>query len=78
MHPETRKLHVIEEVLKVQSEAVLIELESLLKRKGPVQNKTGNGAGSKPSDYAGCISKETAKELLQHIEQSRDEWERDI
>ena len=32
----------------------------------------------KPSDYAGCISKETAEALLQHVEQCRNEWERDI
>jgi hypothetical protein len=33
MHPEPRKLQVIEEVLKVQSQALLIKLASLLKRK---------------------------------------------
>lgn len=32
----------------------------------------------KPSEYAGCITQETAKEVLQKIEQSRNEWERDI
>ncbi len=78
MHSEARKIHVIEEVLKIQSDALLIEIESLLKRKGAEQKKENNVAKEKPSDYAGCISKETATELLQQIEQSRNEWERDI
>jgi hypothetical protein len=30
----------------------------------------------KPSDFAGCISKETAEIILKNIEKSRDEWER--
>jgi len=73
MDSEARKIHVIEQVLKVQSEAVLIEIESLLKRKGWKQKKENNVTKSKPSDYAGCISENTAKELLQQIEQSRNE-----
>ena len=32
----------------------------------------------KPSDFAGTLSKETADELLKHIAQSRNEWERNI
>ena len=28
----------------------------------------------RPSDYRGCISKETADKLNAHIEQSRNEW----
>ncbi len=32
----------------------------------------------KPSDFAGTLSKETAEALLKHINQSRNEWERDI
>jgi hypothetical protein len=30
----------------------------------------------KPSDFAGCISKETAEAILKNIEESRNEWER--
>jgi hypothetical protein len=76
MSSEARKIHVIEEVLKVQSEAILIEIEAILRRNG--ETKKINGKKDKPSDYAGCISEGTAKELLQQIEQSRNEWERDI
>ena len=32
----------------------------------------------KPSDFAGTLSKEDAKKMLQYVEQSRNEWERDI
>lgn len=32
----------------------------------------------KPSDYRGCISKETADKLNAHVEQSRNEWRNDI
>jgi hypothetical protein len=30
----------------------------------------------KPSDFAGCISKETAEAMLKNIEKDRNEWER--
>jgi hypothetical protein len=29
----------------------------------------------KPSDYAGCISKEIAEQMLTDIDKSRNEWE---
>lgn len=32
----------------------------------------------KPSDFRGCISKDTASAMLNSIEKSRKEWERDI
>lgn len=32
----------------------------------------------KPSDFAGCISKDTAKQMLSDLEQNRDEWNRGI
>jgi hypothetical protein len=42
------------------------------------ESNTINQNKKKPSDYVGCISKETAQDMLVHIEQSRKEWERDI
>lgn len=30
----------------------------------------------KPSDFVGCISKETAAQMIFDIEQSRNEWDR--
>jgi hypothetical protein len=32
----------------------------------------------KPSDFRGVISKKTTEQLLQHVEQARTQWERDI
>ena len=32
----------------------------------------------KPSDFRGCISKNTASAMLNSVEQSRKEWNRDI
>ncbi|NBC84510.1 MAG: hypothetical protein GVY19_14175 [Bacteroidetes bacterium] len=32
----------------------------------------------KPSDFRGCISKDTATAMLNSIEDSRKEWERNI
>lgn len=78
MPSEARKIHVIEEVLKVQSEAVLIEIESLLKRKSGQHKQNQASTKRKPSDYAGSLSKEKAENLLKHVLKSRDEWERDI
>lgn len=74
MHPEARKLHVIEEVLKVEDEALLMAIEALLENR----NSKRSSIKAKPSDYAGCISKDVARQLLQQIEESRNEWERDI
>ena len=63
MPTEARKLHVIEEVLKAKDEASLVEVESFLKRKNTDRKKENKPKG-RTSDYAGCISKETAKALL--------------
>lgn len=40
--------------------------------------KTDNNKKLKPSDYRGCISKETADKLNAHIVQSRNEWNNEI
>jgi extradiol dioxygenase family protein len=32
----------------------------------------------KPSDFVGCISGETAQQMITDIERSRNEWERTI
>lgn len=78
MHSEARKLHVIEEVLKVKNEAVLIELEAVLKKNSDAENNSSKIITRKPSDFAGSISKETAQAILIDIEQSRNEWEEDF
>jgi hypothetical protein len=74
---DTRKIYVIKEVLNLENEIVLTELEDILKGRRP-NSKEKKADNIKPSDYAGCISQETAKNLLEQIEQSRKEWERNI
>lgn len=69
MSSKTRKLHIIEKILNEKNESILIEIETILKGKSPAK---------KPSDYAGCISEKKARDLLLHVEKSRNEWERDI
>ncbi len=43
-----------------------------------LEPKTEAAVKLKPSDYRGCISKETADKLNAHIEQSRNEWSNNI
>ena len=74
MRSEARKLRVIGEVLKLEDEVLLAKVELLLEDRDVEKNSQN----TKPSDYAGCISKDTARQLLQQLEQSRNEWERDI
>jgi hypothetical protein len=60
MYSEARKLHVIEEVLKVKSEATLAAIENLLKR------ASKNKAVKKESnfkDFSGIWTKEEANEI---------------
>lgn len=78
MYSDARKLNLIKEMLDVESDAVLTKLEYILKDELSLKDKEKKSAEAKPSDYAGCISQQTAKELLQYVEQSRNEWERDI
>ncbi len=78
MYSEARKLHLIEEVLKVKSEAVLIELEAVLKKNSDTEVTSGKIINRKPSEFAGSITKETAQAILSDIQQSRNEWEKDF
>ncbi len=59
---EVRKIHLIEEVLKVKNDAVLIEIEEILKS---YQNK----AEKKTSlyDFVGIISQNEAAEMKKAI-----------
>ena len=75
MHIETRKLHLIEEMLKVKSEATLSALEKLLKN---TNNKTVNKTPSL-KDFSGIWSKDEAEEMERIISEScetihPDDW----
>ncbi|WP_432712544.1 hypothetical protein [Pedobacter sp.] len=62
MHIETRKLRLIEEMLKVKNEATLSAVQNLLKR---TNNKTVKKTPSL-KDFSGIWSKEEAEEM-EHI-----------
>ena len=75
MHIETRKLHLIEEMLKVKSEATLSALEKLLKN---TNNKTVKKTPSL-KDFSGIWSKDEAEEMERIIAEScetihPDDW----
>ncbi len=58
MYSEARKIHLIEEVLKVKSDAVLLQIETIL-------NSYNSKVEKKPSiyDFLGIISKNEAAEM---------------
>lgn len=64
MYSEARKMHLIEEVIKVKNEAVLIELEGVLKKAAQEKQL------SRPSahDLIGLWSKEDAELIEKAIE----------
>lgn len=76
MYSVARKLHVIEEVLKVKSDATLAAIENLLKR----SNKSKSvRKGSSFKDFSGIWSKEEANEIEKIIAEScetihPDDW----
>jgi hypothetical protein len=57
MYSEARKLHLIEDVLKIKSEAVLTELENVVKK--AMRPKKSGKASAK--DFLGLISKKDIK-----------------
>lgn len=76
MYSEARKLHVIEEVLKVKSEATLTAIENLLKR---ASKNTTVKKKSSFKDFSGIWTKEEASEIEKIIAEScenihPDDW----
>ncbi len=75
MHIQTRKLHLIEEMLKVKSEATVSALEKLLKN---TNNRTVKKTSSL-KDFSGIWSKDEAEEMERIIAEScetihPDDW----
>jgi len=64
MYSEARKLHLIEEVIKVKNEAVLIELETVLKKAAVAKDQPRLSA----YDFVGLWSKEDAESIEKAIE----------
>ena len=74
MYSESRKIHLIEEVSKVNDETVLVEIEAIL-------NNYNNAASKKSTiyDFVGIISKDEAHEMNMAISDScetidNDDW----
>ena len=71
MYSEARKLHLIEEMLRIKNEAILVEIESILKKNSEIFSP----ARPKLSDkYKGVFSKEDAKSFDKHTQVMRGEW----
>lgn len=77
MYVEARKLHLIEELLKVTDEDMLTELETVLKKTG----KKAAQEKDKPDiyDFVGILSAEEADEMRKAIEETcetinPDDW----
>lgn len=64
MYSEARKMHLIEEVIKVKNEAVLIELESVLKKASNAIDQPRLSA----HDFVGLWTKEDAESIEKAIE----------
>jgi len=69
MYLEARKLHLIEEILKINSESTLLALESLLNK---INAKTKPETLEKAAfaEFSGIWSKEEAEEIERIIEET--------
>jgi len=65
MDTDTRKLHIIEDVLKTNNVAVLARMESLLKQSNKPENKKGS-----LDNVFGVWTNEEADEISRLIEES--------
>ena len=75
MYSEARKMHLIEEVIKTKNEAILIELESVLKK----ASKTKDLPRPSAHDLVGLWSKDDADLIEKAIEEgceqiNPDDW----
>ncbi|GAA4462988.1 hypothetical protein GCM10023093_10540 [Nemorincola caseinilytica] len=74
MISETKKLHLIEEILKIDNEAVLDEVETVISRNAfPMPGKKSF------SELAGTLNDVEAREMMKNIEEGceqihPDDW----
>ncbi len=76
MYSEARKMHLIEEVIKTKNEAVLIELENVLRK-----SKTKDRPRPSAHDLVGLWSKDDAGLIEKAIEEgceqtNPDDWKK--
>lgn len=70
MYSEAKKLHLIEEVLKINSEATLIALENFLQSNS--SSKTQISESIRFNKFSGIWSEEEAEEVEKNIAKSCD------
>ncbi|RAJ31731.1 hypothetical protein [Pedobacter cryoconitis] len=75
MYSEARKLHLIEEVIKIKSDAVLTEIEAVVKKSMTISRLKKTSA----HDFLGIISKKDIKLMNAAIEDgceqiNDDDW----
>lgn len=77
MYTESRKIQLLEEVLKLTNEATLIELETVVNK----SKKSTSAKVKKPSiyDFVGMLTKKEAKQMRKAIEETcetvnPDDW----
>ena len=74
MYGEAKKLHLIEEILKIETDALLDEVETVI-----AKNKLQLVSGKKFKDFSGIWSAEEADEMKRIIEETceqinPDDW----
>lgn len=65
MYQETRKMHLIEEVLKVNNEEILTELETVL-----VKSKSEKKEKTSILDFVGVMSRKETTQMRKAIEET--------
>ncbi|MBO9632461.1 MAG: hypothetical protein J7578_05040 [Chitinophagaceae bacterium] len=68
MYGEAKKLHLIEEILKIENDAVLDEVENVINR-----NKLHPLIGSRFKEFSGIWSTEEADEIKRIIAESSEQ-----
>lgn len=79
MYSESKKLHLIEEVIKIKSEAVLMEIEAVVKRTMRLKRSGKVSA----HDFSGLLSETDALLMDAAIEEgceqiNPDDWKQDL
>jgi coenzyme F420-reducing hydrogenase beta subunit len=68
MHAESRKLHIIEAVLKTENEDVLEAIETIVKSENAISNN--NKSKGRFSDLLGVLTYEEAESMKKTIEEN--------
>lgn len=78
MDIQTRKLHIIEDITKINDPAIIAKVEELLSISYSVGQSNNAPAPYNVTDIKGLLTAEEAEKYHRHIDKTRDEWSRDI